>query len=76
MAARLAQVIIFLKLLDAPNVSSIILAEVGVSTLIEGWKVSKIMRRHGMLTFEYWLKKKEHRTGVVYSLLNFAIGEM
>jgi len=61
----LCQAIILLKLLDAPNVSVIILAEVGIGTFIEGWKVTKIMRRRGMLTFEYWLKKKEDRTGEV-----------
>ena len=44
------QVIIFLKLLDSPSVSRIILLEVGVSVLVEGWKVSKIARRRGYLT--------------------------
>ena len=42
------QVIIFLKLLDSPTVSRIILLEVGVSVLVEGWKVSKIARRRGL----------------------------
>ena len=37
---KLPQAIIFLKLLDAPNVSIIILGEVGIGTSIEGWKVS------------------------------------
>ena len=44
------QVIIFLKLLDSPSVSRIILLEVGVSVLVEGWKVSKIARRRGYLS--------------------------
>lgn len=44
----ICQVIIFLKLLDSPSVSRIILLEVGVSVLVEGWKVSKIARRRGL----------------------------
>jgi hypothetical protein len=50
----ICQCIIFLKLLDAPSVSRIILAEVGVGAAIEGWKVSKIARRRGMLHASYW----------------------
>ena len=34
--------------------SRIILAEVGIGCLIEGWKVSKIARRRGMLTRAFW----------------------
>lgn len=41
------QIIIFLKLLDG-NTSQLILMEMGVSTFIEGWKVSKILRQRGM----------------------------
>jgi len=55
------QLIILLKLLDAPNVSNIIRLEVGVGVLIEGWKVMKIAKRRGMLHLEFWLKKKEDR---------------
>ena len=48
------QCIIFLKLLDSGHVSRFILGEVGVGCLIEGWKVSKIARRRGMLTAAFW----------------------
>ncbi len=50
----ICQCIIFLKLLDSGNVSRLILGEVGVGCAIEGWKVSKIARRRGMLRMAYW----------------------
>jgi hypothetical protein len=49
-----AQCIIFLKLLDGGNVSRLILGEVGVGCAIEGWKVSKIASRRGMMRAAYW----------------------
>lgn len=51
----ICQVIIFLKLADAEHVSTIILAEVGIGCLIEGWKVSKIITRRGLWSLDYWL---------------------
>lgn len=41
------QIIIFLKLLDG-GTSQLIIIEMGISTAIEGWKVSKILRNRGM----------------------------
>ena len=42
------QGIIFANLLDTGQASTIILAEMGVSVAIEGWKVSKFMARDGV----------------------------
>lgn len=42
-----AQIIIFLKLFDG-GTSQLILIEMGISTMIEGWKVSRILRQRGM----------------------------
>jgi hypothetical protein len=42
------QAIIFANLLDTGQASTIILAEMGVSVIIEGWKVSKFLVRDGV----------------------------
>ena len=42
------QAIIFANLLDTGQASTIILAEMGISVVIEGWKVSKFLVRDGV----------------------------
>ena len=41
------QLIIFLNLADTGQASTIILCEMGVSVVIEGWKVNKFLARNG-----------------------------
>lgn len=41
------QLVIFLNLADTGQASTIILCEMGISVLIEGWKVNKFLARNG-----------------------------
>ncbi len=44
MSSFVCSLIIFLYLLDNENTSRIVLASVGISTLIEGWKAKKVSK--------------------------------